>query len=230
MSGDLYRHSEGTLRYSLRLAESHLKNYLDKQELSDKKPCSELEKIKKCLVFLKTGQKGFDKFLTGKFNLDDLLREVYFKISVAAILHDYGKMFTYSQLLENVEKYNLKLSGFERNSSHIIHSFIAPFLLKRDFKISDSVILNAVKYHTTGYLKMNFIDKIIYISDKLESSRYFENIEILRKLSNEDIDLCLLEVYKSNIIYVIKRDYLLHPDTCKIWNNICGGLRNATGR
>ncbi|MBM3705308.1 MAG: HD domain-containing protein [Actinobacteria bacterium] len=151
-----------------------------------------------------------------------------FRISVAALLHDYGKIFDSGELQELAAAEKLKISRFERNCSQIIHSFAAPYLLKRDFGIVDKAISHAVKFHTTGSCRMNIIDRIIYIADKVEQTRSYEGIEDLRKLSMENIDLCLLEVYKSNIIYVITRNYLMHPDTSKIWNNICGGYKNAT--
>ena len=74
---------------------------------------------------------------------------------------------------------------------------------------------------------MSMTDKILYIADKVEETRDYEGVERLRNLSFEDINLCLLEVYKSNIIYVIKGNNVLHPDTVKIWNFIRGGLKNA---
>ena len=74
---------------------------------------------------------------------------------------------------------------------------------------------------------MGGIARLLYISDKLERGRDYEGVENLRKISLENIDLCLLEVYKSNIIYVIMNNHALHPDTSKIWNYICGGLKNA---
>ena len=71
---------------------------------------------------------------------------------------------------------------------------------------------------------MSLLDKILYISDKIGEDRNYEDIERYRKLSLQNINLCLLEVYKSNIIYVITKHNFLHPDTSKIWNYICGGF------
>jgi HD superfamily phosphohydrolase YqeK len=79
----------------------------------------------------------------------------------------------------------------------------------------------------SGSVKMSTTDKILYISDKIEETRDYEGVEKLRQLSLKDINLCLLEVYKSNIIYVIKGNNVLHPETAKIWNYIHGGLKNA---
>jgi predicted HD superfamily hydrolase involved in NAD metabolism len=150
-----------------------------------------------------------------------------FNLAVAAILHDYGKIFSIKELKKIAVKEKLTISGFELNCEPILHSFIAPFLLKRDFNIKDRDILNSVRIHTTGSEKMSVTDKILYISDKIEETRDYEGVEKLRHLSLEDINMCLLEVYKSNIIYVIKGNHVLHPDTAKIWNYIHGGLKDA---
>ncbi len=153
--------------------------------------------------------------------------DLFNRLCLASVLHDYGKIFEYEKLVKIAEEEKLGLSGFEIGCRSIIHGFVAPFLISRDFGIVDEVIFRAVKSHTIGSLNMNIIDRILYIADKVEPSRDYANSAKLRKLSLEDIDLGLLEVYKSNIIYVINKNNTLHPDTSEIWNYICGGLKNA---
>jgi len=94
----------------------------------------------------------------------------------------------------------------------------------RDFNIAETKILRAIKYHTIGYCDMSMEDRILFIADKVEKSRNYEGVEYLRALSLENINLCLLELYKNNIIYIIKGNNLMHPDTVRVWNNICGGI------
>jgi predicted HD superfamily hydrolase involved in NAD metabolism len=153
---------------------------------------------------------------------------LFYKLCISCILHDYGKIFPPLDLVKTAEREKIKLSKFELTCAPLLHSFLAPYLIKRDFGIKDHYILNAVKYHSTGYCKMSMVDKILYISDKIEETRNFENVDYLRSLSVKNINLCLLEVYKSNIIYLITKNELLHPDTNKIWNNILGGIKNGT--
>ena len=97
------------------------------------------------------------------------------------------------------------------------------FLVARDFGIKNKKILRSVKYHTIGSVNMSLEEKILFIADKVEKGRKYEKVERLRKLVLKDINLCLIEVYKNNIIYVINNNRLLHPDTSGIWNSICGG-------
>jgi len=148
----------------------------------------------------------------------------FFNLSVACILHDYGKIFNYGELAEIAKENRLKLSNFELSSQPLIHGFVGYYLVSRDFSISEKKVLKAIKFHTIGYCNMSLEHKILFIADKIEKGRKYNNVENLRSLALKNIDLCLLEVYKNTIIYVINRNRLLHPDTSKIWNNICGGI------
>jgi predicted HD superfamily hydrolase involved in NAD metabolism len=153
--------------------------------------------------------------------------QLFYQLCISCILHDYGKICLPSDLVRIAKEEKIKLSRFEAASEPLIHSFLAPYLIKRDFGIKNHCILNAVKYHTIGSCKMNMVDKILYISDKIEETRNYENIDYLRSISGKNINLCLLEVYKSNIIYLVINNKFLHPDTNKIWNNILGGIKNG---
>ena len=152
---------------------------------------------------------------------------IFYKLCISCILHDYGKIFLPSDLVKTAEREKIKLSKFELTCEPLLHGYLAPYLIKRDFGIKDHFILNAVKYHSMGSCKMDIVDKILYISDKIEETRNYENVDYLRSLSRKNINLCLLEVYKSNIMYLITKNKLLHPDTNKIWNDILGGIKNG---
>ncbi len=147
-----------------------------------------------------------------------------FNLGIVCILHDYGKVFSYEELVETTINDKLKVSSFILKSKPLIHGFVGAHLVSRDFGISKKKVLKAIKFHTIGYCNMSMEDKILFISDKIERSRDYDGVEKCRDLALKNIDLCLLEVYKKNIMYVIKRNRLLHPDTSKIWNNICGGI------
>ncbi len=148
----------------------------------------------------------------------------FFDLGVACILHDYGKIFSYEELVKIAKENELEVGSFELNSPPLLHSFVGDYLVLRDFNVSSSKILKAIKFHAIGYCNMNLADKILFIADKVEKGRNYNGVKKLRDLALKNINLCLLEVYKNNIIYIIKRDRFLHPDTVKIWNNICGGI------
>jgi len=159
--------------------------------------------------------------LIAKKNLADI---DLFSLSIACILHDYGRIFSYKELLKIAKENKLGISDFELNTPPVLHGFVSDYLVSRDFNIYDSKILKAIKYHTIGYCNMSLADKILFIADKIEKDRSYKGVENLRDLALKNINLCLLEVYKNTIIYIIEDNKLMHPDTAKIWNNICGGI------
>jgi len=204
MNSELYMHSVSTLDYALKLAGIYA-----------------LQKTAKC--------KDGKPYLINNIKSSEIknINKWLFRLSVSSILHDYGKIFSSEELLEIARNKKLGLSKFEINCEPLLHGFLGPYLVQRDFNIKDSEILNAIKYHTIGSCNMSLLDKILYISDKIGGDRNYKGIERCRKLSLQNINLCLLEVYKSNIIYVITKHNFLHPDTSKIWNYIYGGFLNA---
>ncbi len=146
-----------------------------------------------------------------------------FNLGVSSILHDYGKIFSYRELTDIAIKNKLDISDFELGCPPLMHGLTGDFLVARDFGIKDKKILKSIKFHTIGYCDMILEDKILFISDKIEKSRDYGGVEDLRKISIKSLDLCLEEIYKSTIIYVLGKRRSLHPDTSKIWNSICAG-------
>ncbi|MCJ7472766.1 MAG: bis(5'-nucleosyl)-tetraphosphatase (symmetrical) YqeK [Actinobacteria bacterium] len=146
-----------------------------------------------------------------------------YRLSVACLLHDYGKIFDREQLKAIIREHHLEVSSQELKFNSVLHAIAGDFLVSRDFDISDKKILNAIRYHTTGYCDMNTEDKILLIADKAEEGRIYGGASDIRELALKDINLCLIEVYKNTIIYVINKGKPLHPDTGRVWNNICGG-------
>jgi predicted HD superfamily hydrolase involved in NAD metabolism len=146
-----------------------------------------------------------------------------YRLAVSSVVHDYGKIFSGSQLKKMAITYKLGLDEVELKMKPILHSLIGDFLVSRDLDIKDEKILKAVKIHTIGSPVMSLEEKMLFVADKVEKTRKYDGIEDLRALALKDLNLCLIEVYKNTIIYVINKNDILHPDTSRIWNSICGG-------
>lgn len=146
-----------------------------------------------------------------------------YRLSVSCLLHDYGKIFDHEQLKAIIMKHHPEASSLELRLRPVLHALAGDFLVSRDFGIKDEKILKAIRYHTTGYCNMSIEDKILLIADKAEEGRRYGGACEIRKLALKDINLCLIEVYKNTIIYVINKGKPLHPDTGRVWNSICGG-------
>lgn len=210
-SEDLYDHTISTMVCSVKLADKYI---LNDNESNDSIILSD------------------NDILNNNINNSN---KIYYKLCISSMLHDYGKIFSIEKLKEIAGGNISELNATEEdlNIISILHGFAGAFIIRDEFNISDEEILNSVKYHTIGYCNMSILDKIIYISDKIEERRNYKEVFYLREISLKNINLCLLEVYKNNIIYIIRNNKKIYSESCRIWNNICGlygGLLNGPRR
>ena len=118
---------------------------------------------------------------------------------LAAALHDCAKY-----LSEN----SPYLKGFEIPEgvpAPVLHQYTGAYVAEHTFGITDKNVLNAIRYHTSGRENMSPLEKLIFLSDMLESGRDFEGVEKLRKLFDENADKCLMESLAHQLEYLKKQ-------------------------
>jgi predicted HD superfamily hydrolase involved in NAD metabolism len=142
------------------------------------------------------------------------------KARIAAILHDCAKNFSKKELIKEAKRFNLKVDSMEMAEPQLLHGPVGAIVARERFGVVDEEILNAIRYHTTGRRGMSKLEKIIYVSDFTEPSRNFPGIEILRKLSGENLDEATLLALNNTVMYVISIGSVLHPRTIEARNEI----------
>lgn len=118
------------------------------------------------------------------------------KAKIAGLLHDCGKKMT-------------------KGSDNLTHSKIGANFAEEVFQVHDKEILNAIMYHTTGRENMTMLEKIIFMSDKIEPARKYKGVEKLRKKAYDDIDDAIIMSLESTIEYVKVRNLDLDDDSLK---------------
>ncbi len=143
------------------------------------------------------------------------------KAYLAGILHDCAKYLNEEQVQYYVNKYNIKLDEYEQNNIALSHSIIGSVIAEKEFGVQDKEIINSIRYHTTGKLNMNILEKIIYMADLIEENRIYPGVEELRALAyNENIDKAILKSFDNTIKLVIERRQIIHPRTIEARNYI----------
>lgn len=116
------------------------------------------------------------------------------KAYIAGILHDIGKE------VEEVEKDEIMASYYPEFVSlprFSYHQFVGEYIAKNIFGITDSEILNAIKFHATGNDDMDSIAKIVYSSDKIDPTRGYDSSDLI-KGCYENLDLGFIKVLDAN--------------------------------
>ncbi len=141
------------------------------------------------------------------------------KAATTGILHDIAKQMKITKQYQ----YASKMGGLEPLNKNIAHGPAGAFYIRKKFHIADEEILNALIYHTTSRENLTTLDKIIYLADKLEYGRPFQNLEKIRETADYDLDeamrLCLEEVRLA----LQRRKRKGHPSTMramKYLNNV----------
>lgn len=162
------------------------------------------------------------KELALKFNLDSE------KAYLAGLLHDCAKCFSNEKLLDIIHKY-LQVEECEMLNYKTLHAPVSAYIAEKEFNITDSSILSAIRWHTLGKLDMSNFEKIIFIADKIEpNTRDKEYSDKIRILLDEEkgLDKALLKCYKETIKSLVKRDLKICLLTIEIYNKLQDILQN----
>ncbi len=140
------------------------------------------------------------------------------KARTAGILHDCAKNIPKDEGIARCEAAGVYLKPICYIEKGLIHSYLGAHIAKTEFGITDSEILDAIYYHTTGHEDMPPLTKIIYLSDMIEPGRKIPNLEELRRIAMEDIDEALIRSINSTITHVLGKGSVLDCDTVSARN------------
>lgn len=162
------------------------------------------------------------KELAVKFGLDSE------KAYLAGLLHDCAKCFSKEKLMDIINK-NLEVEEAEMLNYKTLHAPVSAYIAEKEFKVDDSEILSAIRWHTLGKLDMTDFEKIVFIADKIEpNTREKEYCDKIRKLLQEEngLNKALLKCYKETIKSLVKRDLKICLLTIEIYNKLQDLVQN----
>jgi len=109
--------------------------------------------------------------------------------AIAGLLHDCAKELP----IEDQRAFASEVITGRLPSKDMIHAPAGVKCALRSYDITDSMILDAINYHTTGRASMTGIEKIVYLADKLEPARDYDDLTEIRRLAELDLDSAMIE-------------------------------------
>ncbi len=144
---------------------------------------------------------------------------------LVGLAHDIGKELTKEEKLAYVEQNNIEIDEIEKINVGLLHGKIGADICKKRYGFT-AQMLDAIKYHTTGNEKMDLLAKIIFVADKIEENRNYENeekqksLEYARQLAKEDINKAVLLEIDESLVYTIKKQELIHTNSVLARNKL----------
>lgn len=141
------------------------------------------------------------------------------------IAHDIAKEMPKEDAIKYAEENGIVFDKIEENEPGLWHSKLGANIAVKKFGFTNEMA-QAILYHTTGNVNMSIIDKIIYVADKTDETRTYEQLEEGIKISNQDLEEGVLFCAKRAINYSMQKITLIHPDTIELINQIIMNRRN----
>ena len=127
------------------------------------------------------------------------------KCKICALTHDMAKEFSEEENKRFIEKYELPEDILLKENKNLLHGYIAAIIVKEKYGFTDDMV-KAIKYHSTGYVGMDMLAKIIYLADKIEKGKNYPGIEEERYYAYKDIDKAIVICLCNQIKKLVKED------------------------
>ena len=141
------------------------------------------------------------------------------------ILHDIAKEMSKQEGFHYAKEHGIQFDEIEQKEVGLWHSKLGEDIAIKQFGFTKEMA-RAILYHTTGNIKMNTMEKIIYVADKTDETRTMINREEAVQISNNNLDDGVLYIAKFMMEYSLKKDSLIHPDTVLLVNQLIEQKRN----
>ena len=138
----------------------------------------------------------------------------------AGISHDMCKNFKPEQLLSLAKEDGADVSELERKKPSLLHGRAAAVLLKNDFGVTDSSVLEAVANHTFGKTGMCSLAKVLYAADKIEPGREHVTEDYLARLLALSLDGLVKAGLEENIDYLRKKGSAVAQESEKLLESL----------
>ena len=114
--------------------------------------------------------------------------ELKHKAFVACLLHDCAKHIDLSAHASY---------GFVQGDmpQSVVHAFLGALVAEKYFGVTDTDVLDAIRYHCTARPNMTLLEKIVYVADKTERTRSYPIDHLLIGDVHNMFCLCLQEAY-----------------------------------
>ena len=147
--------------------------------------------------------------------LAELYGENPLKAEQAGLLHDCAKCLPIKDMQRIAIDNHLTDDPDVLASDALLHSIAGACLAEQLYGMTDPDVLEAIRFHNTGYPGMSRLAMCVCLADFMEPLREsFPLLEEVRVLSRSSLEKALLLSLEGTVDYVKSRGWYLYPRTC----------------
>lgn len=150
-------------------------------------------------------------------------------VRLAAIFHDYAK----NRPLDEQKRIILS-SSLPKDllvyHNELWHGPVASIIIKEKFGITNTEVLEAVQYHTTGRAYMSDLEMLVSLADYTEANRNFAGLEHVRKMAEKNLVEAAFLMTQNTIKYLMAKGSAIYPDTFNAYNYLAKKVKNKNDK
>ena len=127
------------------------------------------------------------------------------KVRIAATLHDCAKY-------DDAEKYK-DFTLPKDVPPPVRHAFLGAYVAEHVLGVTDTEILDAIRYHTSGKAGMTKLSQLIFVADMVERGRTYPEVTYLRELFEKDFDECFKRCLEEEVKHLISGKKYIYRET-----------------
>ncbi|MCO6541705.1 MAG: bis(5'-nucleosyl)-tetraphosphatase (symmetrical) YqeK [Lactobacillus sp.] len=139
------------------------------------------------------------------------------KAQIAGLVHDYAKERSDADFIAMIKQEKLDANLLNYGNA-IWHGVVGAYFIKYELGIYDEDILNAVRRHTTGDIKMTTLDKIVFMADYTEPGRDFPEATEARQITDQDLDAGVRYQLEHTLEHLLQKRSQIYPLTIESYN------------
>lgn|SRR5690625_980141 len=141
------------------------------------------------------------------------------RAELAAILHDLAKYWSADQQKQSIidDGRALELLQYEQA---LWHAEAGAITAERQLGITDEEVLQAIRYHTTGRVKMTKLEKIVCLADYIEPGRHYPGVDLIREQADISLEHGLVAALDHTMQFLIGQRKKIYPLTLEARNDL----------
>jgi predicted HD superfamily hydrolase involved in NAD metabolism len=95
------------------------------------------------------------------------------------------------------------VTELERSNKELLHAKIGAAFAEDLYGVSDTAVLDAIRYHTTGRPDMTLLESIVFVADYIEPNRkQIRGMDEIRYLAFHNLDDCIVQIIENTLQYL----------------------------
>lgn len=136
------------------------------------------------------------------------------KAETAGLLHDCAKCISDAKKIKICDKNRIEITQVERDNPFLLHAKVGAYIAEEKYGVHDPMILDAIRYHTTGRPGMRQLEQIVFIADYIEPRRNkSRHLPEIRQTAFRDLDECCYLILKDMLLYLHSRSGEIDSNT-----------------